>query len=316
MAQAITYAQFGGPEVLTITDIDVPSPGAGDIAVRVEAAGVNPVDHKLRSGARVSDPIDTPRRVGSDAAGIVSAVGVGVEGFREGDAVVVAGAVGAYATDIVVPASHVWQRPPQVSAAVGAALGVPAGTAYQTLRSLAVGPRDTLLVHGGSGAVGQAVIQFARLWGADVIATTSDRRADRVRALGATPVSYEPGLEQRVRDVAPQGITAVIDIAGTDEALEASLALVDDRHRIVTLVRGKDADGLGIRAYLGGSPRPLCAREQSWRAEAMPVTLNLLAAGAFSVELGPSLPLADAAEAHRLVETGVDGKVTLHTGTR
>jgi len=311
MAKAITYSRLGGPEVLTLTDIDVPAPGAGDLAVRIEAAGVNPRDHKVRSGIRASDPITEPRPIGSDAAGIVTAVGVGVEGFREGDAVVVAGAVGAYATDIVVPASHAWPRPPQVSAQEGAAIGIPAATAYQTLRSLAVGPGDTLLVHGGSGAVGQAVIQFATLWGATVLATTSDRRADRVRSLGATPLSYEPGIEGRVREAAPQGVTVAIDIAGTDEAIEASLALVADRHRIATLVRGKDADSFGIRAYLGGSPRPLCSREIGWRSEALPVTIQLLAAGAFSVELGPSLPLADAAEAHRLVEQGVDGKVTL-----
>ncbi len=311
MAQAITFSRFGGPEVLTLSDVDVPAPGAGDVAVRVEAAGVNPVDHKIRAGLRGSDPFTGPRRLGGDAAGVVSAVGVGVEGFREGDAVVVSGAVGAYASDIVVPASHVWPRPPEVSPEVGAALGVPAGTAYQTLRSLAIGPRDTLLVHGGSGAVGQAIIQFATLWGATVLATTSDRRADRVRDLGAIPLSYAPGLEERIRGAAPQPVTAVVDIAGTDEALDASLRLVADRHRIVTLVRGKDADALGIRAYLGGSPRPLCARELAWRAEAMPVTLHLLAAGAFSVELGPSLPLSEAAEAHRLVEQGVDGKVTL-----
>ena len=114
-----------------------------------------------------------------------------------------------------------------------------------------------------------------------------------------------------MREAAPQGVTVAIDIAGTDEAIEASLALVADRHRIATLVRGEDADSFGIRAYLGGSPRPLCSREIGWRSEAMPVTIQLLAAGAFSVELGPSLPLADAAEAHRLVEQGVDGKVTL-----
>jgi NADPH2:quinone reductase len=312
MAQAITYTRFGGPEVLTLTDVEVTAPGTGEVAVRVEAAGVNPLDHKLRSGLRASGEITAPRRVGSDAAGIVTAVGDGVEGFRPGDAVAVAGASGAYATDIVVDAAHAWPRPPAVSAAVGAALGIPVGTAYQTLRSLAVGADDTLLVHGGSGAVGQAVIQFATLWGATVLATTSDRRADRVRALGATPLSYDAGLESRVRAAAPGGVTAVIDIAGTDEAIETSLALVADRSRIATLVRGKDAAGFGIRAFMGGSPRPLSAGEQAWRAEAMPVVLQLIAAGAFSVELGPALPLGEAAEAHRLVEAGVDGKVTLH----
>lgn len=311
MSTAITYTAFGGPEVLTLTEITVPAPGPGELAVRIEAAGVNPLDLKLRSGARPSGEITAPRRVGGDGAGTVTAVGAGVEGFRVGDAVVLAGAAGLYATDVVVPAGQADIRPPQVTAAEGAALGIPTGTAYQTLRSLTVGPGDTLLVHGGSGAVGQAVIQFAALWGATVLATTSDRRTDRVRALGATPVSYAPGLENRVRTAAPQGVTAAIDIAGTDEALQASLALVADHDRIATLVRGKDAAGLGIRAFMGGSPAPLSDQARAWRAEAVPVTLALLAAGRFTVEIGAQLPLADAAEAHRLVADGVDGKVVL-----
>jgi NADPH2:quinone reductase len=198
-----------------------------------------------------------------------------------------------------------------VSAAEGAALGIPVGTAYQTLRSLGVGAGDTLLVHGGSGAVGQALIQYAVLWGAAVVATSSERRFDRVRALGATAVLYGDGLADRVREVAPHGVTVAIDAAGTDEALQTSLELVADRHRIATLVRGRDAAELGIRAFSGGSPAPLTAQQLAWRAEAVPVTLALLAAGRFSVELGPSFPLRDAAEAHRAVESGVDGKVTL-----
>ena len=311
MAQAITYTRFGGPEVLTLTDVVTHAPAPGELAVHVEAAGVNPLDHKLRSGARASGEITEPRRVGADAAGVVTAVGDGVEGFRPGDAVVLAGVTGAYASELVVPAERAWPRPPSVSAAVGAAIGIPFGTAYQTLRSLAVGHGDTVLVHGGSGAVGQAVIQYAVLWGARVLATTSDRRAERVRQLGAMPVSYEPGLLDRVRDAASEGITAVIDIAGTDEALEAFLALVADRRRIATLVRGKDADALGIRAFMGGSPRPLNPVEQAWRAEAIPATLQLLAAGAFSVEIGKEFPLSQAAEAHRSVEAGIDGKVVL-----
>jgi len=114
-----------------------------------------------------------------------------------------------------------------------------------------------------------------------------------------------------VRGLAPQGVTAAIDLAGTDEALEQSLELVADRGRIATLVRGADAAGLGIRAFAGGSPAPLTSQEQAWRAEALPVAIALLAAGRFSVELGPRLPLTRAAEAHRLVEAGTDGKVVL-----
>ncbi|WP_159502370.1 NADP-dependent oxidoreductase [Microbacterium sp. 18062] len=311
MAHAIVYSELGGPEVLTLTDIEVPAPGEGKVAVRVEAAGVNPIDGKLRSGLRASGPLTAPRRVGSDGAGVVTAVGEGVDGFRPGDEVVVFGASGLYASDVVVKASSVQPRPPQVSAAAGAALGVPVGTAYQSLRSLGVGANDTLLVHAGSGAVGQAAIQFAVLWGATVVATASPARFDRIRELGAVPVAYGEGLVDHVREAAPDGITVAYDAAGTDEAIEASLEVVADRARIATIVRGADAAGFGIRAFSGGSPDPLSPQQLAWRAEAVPVTLALLAAGTFSVELGPALPLTDAAEAHRLLAAGTPGKITL-----
>lgn len=311
MTAAIVYTEFGGPEVLTLVEIDSPSPGRGELVVDVQAAGVNPIDWKLRTGLRSSAPLAEPRRVGADAAGVVTAVGDDVDGFREGDAVVVFGAAGTYAGRIAVRAENVQPRPPHVTAAQGAALGVPVGTAYQALRSLAVGASDTVLIHGGSGSVGQAAIQFAVLWGATVIATSSERRFDRVRELGATPVTYGEGLGDRIREVAPQGVTAALDAAGTDEAIETSLALVEDRARIATLVRGRDAASFGIRAFSGGGPRPLSDREQGWRRESIPVALALMAAGRFSVEIGPSFRLADAAAAHRAVQDGADGKVTL-----
>ncbi|WP_447589378.1 quinone oxidoreductase family protein [Microbacterium lacticum] len=311
MGTAIEYTELGGPEVLTVIDIDVPAPGPGEVAVRVEAVGVNPLDLKLRAGLRPSPPITEPRRVGSDAAGVVTAVGDGVEGYRPGDAVTVTGAQGAYATDLVVRAAHVVRRPEGVSAAQGAALGIPVGTAYQTVRSLAIGPDDTVLVHAASGSVGQAVVQFARLYGATVLGTTSDRRADRVAALGATTLPYGPDVVSRVRELAPQGVTVAIDLVGTDEALAQSIELVSDKTRIATLVRGADAAGLGIRAFSGGSPEPLTDQQKAWRGEAIPVAAALIAHGDFSVELGPQLPLADAAEAHRLVDAGADGKVVL-----
>jgi NADPH:quinone reductase-like Zn-dependent oxidoreductase len=311
MSIAIAYTEFGGPEVLQQIEVSDPIPAAGEVAVRVEAAGVNPIEWKLRAGVRASPEITTPRRVGSDGAGVITAVGEGVDGFRVGQPVVFSGATGAYASDLVISAANVHPRPPLVSAAEGAALGIPVGTAYQTLRSLSVGAGDTLLVHGGSGAVGQAIIQYAVLWGATVVATSSERRFDRVRELGAHPVTYGDGLTERVREAAPGGVSVVIDAAGTDEALQSSLELAPDRERIATLVRGKDAAGLGVRAFSGGSPVPLTAQQQAWRGESVPVTLALLAAGAFAVELGPSFPLSDAAAAHRAVEEGADGKVTL-----
>ena len=311
MTTAIAYTEFGDPEVLHEIPVPDPVAGAGQLAIRVTAAGVNPIDTKLRSGRRPSAAITEPRRLGGDGAGVVTGVGEGVDGFRVGDPVVFAGASGAYATEVAVAAAHVFARPPQVSAAEGAALGIPVGTAYQALRSLAVGSGDTVLVHGGSGAVGQALIQFAVLWGATVVATSSERRFDRVRELGAIPVVYGEGLADRVREAAPNGVDVAIDAAGTDEALETSLEVVADRARIATLVRGRDAAGLGIRAFSGGSPEPLTAQQQMWRTEAVPVALALMAAGRFSVELGPSFALADAAGAHRAIESGVAGKITL-----
>lgn len=308
MSHAIQYTQLGGPEVLTLAEVPFPDPAAGMVTVRVEAAGVNPIDWKLRSGLRATEPFDGPRGTGSDGAGTIAAVGEGVDGFRVGDPVAFCNASGAYATDVVVNAAHVFARPAGVSAAAGASLGVPAGTAYQVVRSLAITADDVVLVHAGSGSVGQFAIQFARLMGARVIATASARRAGTVTALGATAVEYGTGLTERLRDLGVE-ITAVIDCAGTDEAIDTSLALVADRTRIVTIVRGKEADGWGIRAFMGGSPHPMTAQQLAWRVEAMPVSLALMAAGALTVEIGESYPLSSAAHAQADSEAGRDGKL-------
>ncbi|WP_231868259.1 zinc-binding dehydrogenase [Microbacterium sp. CH1] len=171
---------------------------------------------------------------------------------------------------------------------------------------------DVLLVHAGSGAVGQAAVQFAVAGGATVIATASPARHDQLRELGAIPVAYGDGLLHRVRAAAPSPVTVVLDCAGTDEAIETSLALVADRDRIATIVRGPDAADFGIRAFSGGSPEPLTPQELAWRAEALQKTVDLLAAGDFTIELGPELPLAEAARAHDLMETGAaSGKIIL-----
>ena len=313
MAQAIVQTEIGGPEVLTLVEVPDPVPAADEVVVRIEAAGVNPIDAKQRSGARPLPPITEPRHAGFDGAGIVTAVGSDVENVAVGDRVAIRDARGTYATALAVPASNVAALPDAVSSAEGAALAIPAGTAYQALRSLGVGEGDLLLLHAGSGAVGQAAIQFAVAWGAQVIATGSPATHDRLRALGAIPVAYGDGLQDRIRAAADgHEITVALDGAGTDEAIEASLALVADRDRIATIVRGRDAPRFGIRAFSGGSPIPLTAQELAWRAEALPATIALIAQGRFSVEFGPELPLADAAEAHRLIEAhATRGKIIL-----
>lgn len=311
MARAIVYTEIGSPDVLHLSEVPDPIAGPGEVVVRIEAAGVNPIDAKVRGGKRPSPPITEPRPIGFDGAGVVDAVGTGVEGFAVGDRVAVRDTLGTYASALLVRPENLALLPDAVTAAEGAGIGIPAGTAYQVLRSLDVGADDVLLVHAGSGAVGQAVVQFAVAWGATVIATASPARHEQLRELGAIPVAYGDGLLERVREAAPSGVTVAIDGAGTDEAIEVSLALVADRDRIATIVRGPDAASFGIRAFSGGSPEPLTEQELAWRAEALPKTIELLASGDFVIELGPELPLAEAARAHELVEEHVAGKIVL-----
>lgn len=312
MARAIVYTELGSPEVLQLMDIPDPVAGPGEVVVRIEAAGVNPLDAKRRGGMRPMPPITEPRRVGLDGAGVVDSVGEGVSAFAVGDRVAIGDTTGTYATHLVVPVANLTRLPDAVTAAEGAALSIPVGTAYQCVRSLNVGAGDTLLVHAGSGAVGQAAIQFAVNAGAKVIATGSPARHEQLRELGAVPVAYGDGLADRVRAAAPDGVTVALDCIGTDEAIEVSKELVADHDRIATIVRGPDAADLGIRAFSGGSPTPLTEQELAWRREAVGVAADLIAAGDFQIELGPELPLAEAAQAHELIEAhAARGKITL-----
>ncbi|MEV7800618.1 NADP-dependent oxidoreductase [Microbacterium foliorum] len=312
MARAIVYTEFGSPDVLHLIEIPDPIALTGEAVVRIEAAGANPIDAKLRSAKRPSPPITEPRAVGFDGAGVIESLGDDVDGFAVGDRVAIRDTLGTYSSMLAVPVEKLVALPDAVTSAEGAGIGIPAGTAYQALRSLDVTAGDVLLVHGGSGSVGQAAVQFAVAWGATVIATASPARHDQLRELGATPVAYGDGLLERVREAAPDGVTVALDSAGTDEAIEVSLELVSDRDRIATIVRGPDAASFGIRAFSGGSPEPLTEQELAWRAEALGATVELLATGDFIIELGPELPLAEAAQAHELMESGAaSGKIVL-----
>lgn len=312
MPHAIEYDRFGGPEVLEFREIPFTVPGPGEVVVDVRAAGVNPIDWKLRAHIRPSGEITAPRRVGSDGAGVISAVGDGVEGWRAGDEVIVWSANGTYATEVAAPASKLARKPDGLSFEAAAAIPVPVGTAYQALHSLGVGEGDTLLLHGGSGAVGQAAIQLARRLGATVVATASERNHDHLRELGAIPVAYGDGLAERVRRAAPQGVTVALDAVGTDEAIAVSKELVADHDRVATLVEGARAAELGIRAWAGGNPVPLTDDEVALRDEAVALVADLTARGEFLLEIAHRYPLAEAAEAHRQSETGhVRGKIVL-----
>lgn len=312
MAEFIRYTEHGGPEVLTPVEGPVPEAPRGGVVVEVRAAGVNPVDSKIRSGRRGTRDFSRPQGMGADAAGVVVALGDGVDGVEVGDEVIVHGASGAYATHLVTTPAQLVPKPAAVSFEQGAALGIPAGTAYQVLRSLGLGEGETLLLHAGSGGVGQAAIQFARDWGAHVVATASPANHDRLRELGAVPVAYGPGLVERLRAAAPKGYDVALDAAGTDEAIEACLELVADRDRIATIVRMADAADLGIRTWSGAIPSTMGPGVVRLRAEGVAEAARLAAEGRFQVEVSSRYPLAGAADAQRESEAGhVRGKVVL-----
>lgn len=311
MARYVTYSQTGGPEVLELNDGPDPVPGEGEVVVAIRAAGVNPIDWKLRAGIRTSGPFEEPRRVGFDGAGVISALGPGVDGCSVGDEVVVENTPGTCATHVVASPENLTAKSAGVSFEVAAALGVPVSTAYQALASLDVGEGDRFLLHGGSGAVGQAAIQIARARGAAVIATASTRNHDRLRDLGAIPVAYGEGLLGRLQEASPEGYTVSLDCAGTDEALETSLELVA-RSRIGTIVQGAQYHEMGLQAWSGGSPEPLTPEQTALRAEAIAAVLPLIATGEFDVEIGLVMSLDEVVEAHRLSqESSVRGKIVL-----
>lgn len=312
MATVVQYERLGGPEVLEVVEVPDPVAPAGGVVVRVHAAGVNPIDSKLRSGTRPSGPFTGPRVPGGDAAGTIVQVGDGVEDWRAGDEVVVRGARGAYATQLVADAAQLVRKPAEVSWEEAASIGIPVSTAHQALVSLGVSDGETVLIHGGSGAVGRAAVQLARRSGATVVATASPTQHERLRELGAIPVAYGEGLLERLREIAPQGYDRILDAVGTDETLETSFALVDDRSRIGTIVVGARAEELGIQAWAGGNPVPLTAEQNALRDDAYALVLDLLSRGRFEVDIARTYPLAEAAEAARLVESGhPGGKVVL-----
>jgi enoyl reductase len=312
MPRAVRIQRFGGPEVLEVVEIALPAPAPGELVFEVRAAGVNPVDSKIRSGKRSETPLAAPIGLGSDAAGVVSALGTDVRGFAVGDEVIGHGLRGAYATHVAGAAGLFTPKPAAVTFEQGAAMGVPVGTAYQLLRSLSLQAGETILIHAGSGGVGQAAIQFARLWGATVVATASPANHARLVELGAIPVAYGDGLLERLRAAAPQGVDVVLDAAGTQEAIDASLALVGDPSRIGEIVNVEWAERYGVRAYSGSRPGFLGAAEIALRAESIPLTAELVADGKFELEIAESYPLDRVADAHRHSDSGhVRGKIVL-----
>lgn len=307
MATVVIATGFGGPEVLSVVEESVPDPGDGELRVAVHAAGVNAVDYKTYSGSMGADPAKLPLRIGSEAAGVVTAVGRGALG-AVGDEVIAYRAPGAYASEIVVPDSSVIPKPTEIDWDEAAGLLLSGATAVHALEATAVAAGDTVLVHGAAGGVGLMAVQLAGLRGARVIATASERNHDLLRGLGATPVVYGDELTDRVRALAPNGVDAAIDLVGTDEAVDVSLELLTNAARFASIAAiQRGADGIKL---LGGGPGadPGTAIRMAARMQ----LASLVASARLRVVIAARYPLVDVAEAHRAIAEGhTVGKIVL-----
>ncbi|MBG0831115.1 NADP-dependent oxidoreductase [Planomonospora sp. ID67723] len=289
--KAAAFASFGGPEVLQVMEVATPQAGPGQVRVRVRAAGVQPYDAAVRAGWTPPGVTgDLPRIPGNEFAGVVDQVGEGVTGLAPGSEVLGFSQLGCYAEYVVVGADQVTAKPAGLPWEVAGGLTAGVQTAELALDTVGAGEGDTVLIHAAAGSVGTAAVQIARMRGATVIGTARPDNHAYLRDLGAVPVAYGEGLADRVRVLAPGGVDAAIDGAG-GEALQASLELVKDRDRIVTLVEHGRAPELGVRTTRG---------ERT--AERLGRFAELYARGRLTFHLRGTYPLERAADAHREIE--------------
>ncbi|MEV4944174.1 NADP-dependent oxidoreductase [Streptomyces sp. NPDC053755] len=302
--EAIVYEEFGGPEVLRqASGVAVPEPGAGEVRVKVAAAGVNPLDHKRRRGwVEAFYPTVFPAVPGLEFAGTVDALGEGVGGVDVGDEVFGWTTTGAYAQYALSslflpkPAGLTWEQ--------AASLPVAGETAARVLGLLGVRAGETLLLHGAAGVVGSVAVQLAVAAGATVVGTASDANHAYLRGLGAVPVAYGEGLADRIRAAVPDGVDAVFDAAGHD-TLPLSVDLMGGRTRRIVTIAAPDAAELGIVFSGVTAPAP---EVRAWLTH----HARLATEGRLSVRLAQTFPLKEAARAQELSESGhARGKLIL-----
>ena len=305
MVKAARFSRFGGPEVLEIVDLPDPHPGPGQVRIAVRAAGVNPSDWKKREG--LMDP-ELPQTMGYEAAGVVDELGEGVADVAVGDRVFGLSAEGAAQAELAVLSFYA-PIPPSLTFAGAAALPAAVETATRALDQLGVGAGagrgSTLLINGASGSVGSAAVQLALARGVRVIGTASPANHDYLRALGAEPVAYGEGLAGRVRALAPDGVDAALDVAGSG-VLPELIELADGPEYVVTIADFGGAREHGVRFSSGDAGRAVHALAEIG---------ELIESGRFSLPVARTFPLAEIAQAHRVGEDGhVRGKLVLVVG--
>lgn len=297
--RAVQFREYGGPEVLQVVDVEEPHAGPGEVRIAVRAAGVNPSDWKIRSGHwREFEPIQFPSGVGFEGSGVIDEVGEGVRDVAIDDAVFGFGKnmLAEYAV-----LTHWARKPDDLPFEEAGGFPVIVETATRILAQIGVKSGETLLVNGAAGGVGSAVIQFARYRGITVIGTASEPKHDYLRALGAIPTTYGAGLVERARKLAPAGVSAALELAGSGVIPEL-IELVGDPSRVLSAV-DYSAQQQGAQVSFEVQKNPERALAEAAR---------LYSEGAFHLTLEKIFPLTQAAEAHKLSAAGhVMGKLVI-----
>ncbi|MFC4852741.1 zinc-dependent alcohol dehydrogenase family protein [Actinophytocola glycyrrhizae] len=230
VTRAVVIEEFGGPEVLTLSEVERPAPGPGQVLVRVMASGTNPVEAKIRQGKAIPD-LPLPAVLGGDVSGVVEAVGAGVSGLSPGDEVYYTpemnSRAGSYADYNVVAEDIVAQKPRNLSHVEAAAIPLAGGTAWEAIvRRLAVRPGETVLVHAGAGGVGSFAVQFAVAAGARVLATAGPGHRQLLTDLGATAIDYksEDVVDVALGHTGGTGVDAVLDLVGGENVVTSATA--------------------------------------------------------------------------------------------
>lgn len=303
--KAAAIAGFGGPDAIKLMDLPEPLVGPDIVLIRTAAAGVNPVDLKIREGRLTSRyPHHFPIILGWDVAGVVEAVGPAVSRFRPGDRVCAYARKscvehGTYAEFVAVAEESVAPAPESVDLIKASALPLASLTALQTMDSLKVVSGETVLIHGGSGGVGSFAVQLLVGLGAKALATASPGSADYLRSLGAVPIDRHGDVAGQVRAVAPEGVEAVMDLAGGPEAVAATLSVMKDRARVCSILGPPALTEDGVGRGLKGSyvfVRPYGSQLSELSA--------MVDAGSLRIHLHGKFPLEKAADAHRAIQAG------------
>lgn len=306
MPQAYGFSEYGGPDHQELLDLPKPSPGAGELLVRVRAAGVNPVDWMVREGYLAEHiPLNLPVPLGSEVAGVVEEVGQDVDGFAVHDEVFgnVATGSGGYAEYTLLTAGSSAIKPPQLSFTDAAVLPVAGGTAYDAINQLGLTEGQSLLILGVGGGVGVVAAQLARAAGVFVIGTGSEGKRELAESLGATLVNYGDGVADRVREILPDGVDAILDLVGVDAAREVA-DLVKDRSRILSTT------GTAVTTELGG-----VGVERDRGGAVLTALAQLVVDGKLDPHVGDVIPLERAGDALAAVESGHSrGKVAIEVG--